>query len=845
MATATLLAESSETWIYPPQTYTGVDYVYRPKNTWTKNHSNPPKRNNRYQAGNSASDGKYNGNMMSHFHFSTGGQSMRTFIRNIGGPEKITSIKLRLTCGHAYYSAMNLRVCLGPYWDTSPYHGKTADSYDGLGIKHLTTVSVAKGETKTIDLTAYKNHFSNYETISMYVPGAYNKDYHAYGWVYGHTNSNASNRPELVITYNTNSAPRTPGITVNTSTDGYGYIKPNLDVTVVSNGDPDNNLHSSPYALQLRNQSGTLFKEYTWQSSSKFTHDLTAYRGQAVKIRGLIKDTENLIAYADKTVYVNSKPYWKDYGSESNAISFSSGVINGVYKQNITLTWPKAYDEQDQHNKNMKYDLFFQVGTDKGLSYDLTYSQCIERAISTNSYTLDATKIGSISIPKGERIYFSVVASDSFEVSDYRLVSSWIYRETPPSSPTNVAPTSGHYESSVNVSWSESSSSNGSFVEMYRVGLVDNTNSIIKSYNVSGTSFTCNDLSVIRRGETFKFSVVAVDNLGNDSGVAYSGALKRNSAPTDPKNFKVNASSIYVKNTVPLTWNASTDADGDVIKYNISYSINNGAFQSLVKGLTSTSYNHNISNLTPGNILNYYIEAYDTFNVYSNKVYIASKPQVNTPPSGPALLLPYSNRVLYTNVPRITFRTGSNYNGQSLKVVVSVNGKEYSSDKDISYFNKSSYGNNEEGMFVVPDNAPLNYSSNNTITIKCYDGTDYSSIVSRTLSCDAPTVNIKNTGDLIKANDFNSLKAMINANRFAYGLSEYSWQDGFLQANKHSVSKKYFEQAIEGIYELTTFLNNKTSSAALKRIYTKDVITNNLLISKNIFNNMCNMISKS
>ena len=166
----------------------------------------------------------------------------------------------------------------------------------------------------------------------MYVPGAYNKDYHAYGWVYGHSNSNASNRPELTITYNTNSAPRNPGITINTSTDGYGYIKPNLDVTVVSNGDPDNNLHSSPYALQLRNQSETLFKEYTWQSSSKFTHDLTEYRGQAIKIRGLIKDAENLLAYTDKTVYVNSKPYWKDYGSEASAISFSSGVINGVYK---------------------------------------------------------------------------------------------------------------------------------------------------------------------------------------------------------------------------------------------------------------------------------------------------------------------------------------------------------------------------------------------------------------------------------------------------------------------------------------------------------------------------------
>ena len=845
MATATLLAQSSETWIYPPQTYTGVDYVYRPKNTWTKNHSNPPKRNNRYQAGNSVSDGNYNGNMMSHFHFSTGGQSMRTFIRNIGGPEKITSIKLRLTCGHSYYSAMNLRVCLGPYWDTSPYHGKTADSYDGLGIKHLTTVSVAKGETKTIDLTAYKSHFSNYETISMYVPGAYNKDYHAYGWVYGHSNSNASNRPELVITYNTNSAPRTPGITVNTATDGYGYIKPNLDVTVVSNGDPDNNLHSSPYALQLRNQSGTLFKEYSWQSSSKFTHDLTAYRGQSVSIRALIRDTEGLMSYSDKTVYVNSKPYWKNYGAEANAVTFSTGVINGVYKQNITLTWPKAVDDQSQHNSNMKYDIFYHIGTDKGAATDMTYSNSLVRGHATNSYTLDATTLGGITINKGERIFFSVWASDSCEVSDYRIVSSWIYREQPPSSPTNVTPTSGHFEDSVKVSWAASSSSNGSFVEMYRVGLMDNTDSIIKSYNVSGTSFTCNDISSIGRGETFKFSVVAVDNLGNDSGVAYSGTLKRNSAPTAPKNFKVNASSIYVKNTVPLVWTAATDADGDAIKYNIYYSINNGLFQNLVKGLSTTSYTHNISALSPGNTINYYIEAYDTFNVYSSKTYIASQPQVNVPSSSPSILLPYSNRVLYTNVPRIIFRTGTSYNGQSLKVIITVNGKEYSSDKDISYFNKSAYGNNEEGMFVVPDSTPLNYSSNNVVSIKCYDGIDYSDSVSTKLSCDALTVSIKNTGDAIKASDFNSLKAMINANRFAYGLSEYSWQDGFLQANKHSVSKKYFEQAIEGIYELTTYLNNKTSTATLKRIYTKDVIATNAIISKNIFNNMCNMVKKS
>lgn len=840
MATTTLLSQSSETWIYPPQTYTGVDYVYRPKNTWTKNHSNPPRRNNRYQAGNSTSDGNYNGNMMSHFRFSTGGQSLRTFIRNIGGPEKITSIKLRLTCGHSYYSSMDLRVCLGPYWDTSPYHGKTADSYEGLGIKHLTTVNIAKGATKTIDLTAYKNHFSNYETISMYVPGAYNKDYQAYGWVYSESNSNTSNRPELTITYNTNSAPRTPGLTVTSSTDSLGYTVPKLSANVINNGDPDNNIHSTPFAFQLRDQNGTLFKEYTWQSSQTFSHDLSAYRGQPVKLRGIIKDRENLTAYIDKTVYINSLPYWQGHTAEATAINFTSGVTDSIYRQNITISWPKASDAQ---NQTIKYNVYCQIGTDAGPSGD-TDSCCIAEGLTSTTYTFDGTNIKGKSIPRGERIYLSVWAHDGLEWSPHRLVSKWIYRDQPPTSPTNVAPVSGHYESTVNVSWSQSSGSNGSYVEMYRVGLMDNTDSIIKSWNVGQTSFTCNDLSSIERGETFKFCVVAVDNLGNDSTPAYSGTLKRNSAPTDPKNFKVNSSTLYVKNQVPLIWNASTDADGDTVRYNISFSINNGAFQTLVKGLTTTSYTHNISNISVGSTLNYYIEAYDEFNVYSNKVYIANKPQINMPPSTASFVLPYENRTLYTNTPRIVFRTGASYNDQNLKVIITVNGKEYSSDKDISYFDKSSYGNNAEGMFVVPDSAPLNYSKN-TITIKTFDGLDYSTVSTRTISCDAMTVTTKNKGDLINVIDFNSLKTMINANRFAYGLNEYNWYDGFLQSNTHFIDKKYFEQVIDGIYTLTTFINNKTNSSTLKRIYTKDVVLSNSFITKNIFNNIHEMIRKS
>lgn len=842
MATTTLTVQSSETWIYPPKTYTGVDWVYRPKNTWTKNHSDPDRRARRYQAGNDTTDGDFNGNMMSHFHFSTGGKSMRSFISSIGGPSKITSIKLVVTCGHAYYSSMDLRVCLGPHWDTSPYHGKTSDSYDGLGIKHLTTVNIAKGATKTIDLTAYKNHFSNYETITMYVPGAYNKDYQAYGWIYGHSSATAAQKPKIIIEYVTNTAPRAPGITINSSSDSKGYYTPNLNFTLVNNGDPDNNLHSLPFAYEFYASNGNRIYSSTWYSSLKHSYDLSGYRGQTIKMVAIARDTYSLTAITNKTLYINSLPYWSTHGAEANAIGYSSGVTNGVFKDNVTITWPKATDAQ---NQTIKYNVYCQVGTSSGASGDNS-STCVAEGLTSNSFTINATTVKGKSIPKGERLYFSVWAHDGLEFSSYRLVSSWIYREQPPTAPTNVSPTSGHYESSVNVSWSQSSGANGTYVQYYRVGLIDNSNSVIKSWNITGTSFACNEIaSLIGRGGTFKFKIVAVDNLGNDSSPAYSGTLKRNSAPTDPKNFKLNANSIYVKNTVPLIWSASSDADGDAIKYNISYSVNNGSFQSLVKGLANTSYNHDVSKLSAGNVINYYVEAYDTFNIYSNKVYIATKPQINIPPSKPTFLLPYQNRTLYTNVPRITFKVGESYNGQKMQIIINVNGKQYTSNKDVSYFDKSSYESGSQGMFIIPDSAPLNYSTNNSLTIKAYDGIDYSTESSTKLSCEALVVGKKASGDLITANDINSLKAMINANRFAYGLSEINWTDGFLQSNKSSVKKAYFEQAINAIYELNTFINGKTSSASLKRIYTKDVIQSNSIISKNIFNNMYDIIKKS
>lgn len=850
MASKTLTLSNSQTFCYPPISYQTADWLngyteYRYANHWYWRHSDPDRAHRRYQAGNSTTDGQYNGNMMSHFFFANGGQTMNQFIKSIGGSSKITRITLTLTCGHAYYSSMDLKVCMGYSYDTvGRYNGQTADSYGGLGIDKMVDYTIPKGATRTIDLTAHKAKFDSGQTICLYCPGAYNSNYYAYGWIYGHTSATEAQKPKLTIEYTTNVAPNKPGITIHSASDSNGYYVPeNFDFSIVSNGDPDNNLSSTPFMYEIYNSSGGRITGNSWTSNGRDRCNLGNYRGQSVKIRGWIRDNAGASTTNEKIIYVNSLPYWNGLGAESNSIKFTSGVTGNIYQDNVTISWPRATDGQSQHSNNLRYNVYAQIGTDKGPNGDNDSSR-IATGITGTSFTFDARKINGTIVNKGDRIYLSVWVHDGLEWSSYRLVSSWIYRETPPSAPTNVAPTSGHYENTVKVTWAASSAQSGTSIKHYKVQLLDGSGTVKRTYTTTNAYYTCNELSLISRGNNFKFKVTAVNNLNTESDPGYSGVLRRNSGPTSPKNFRINGSSIYVKNTVPLVWTASVDNDGDVIKYNIYYSINNGPFQELVKGRTETSYNHDVSSLNEGTTLNYYIEAYDIFNVFSAKTYIAAKPQINIPPKAPTFTLPLANRTLYTNVPRIVFQIKESYNGNDLKVIMNVNGKEYASDIAVANFDKSKYSKNTQGMFAVPDANPLNYTNNNTIKIKVFDGLDYSPETTLTLACDAMPVSKKNTGDLITAEDINKIKAMINANRFAYSMSEINWIDGNTIANKTTLFKKYYEQAVNGVFDLNSNINGKTSSSSLKRNYSKPTI-GNIIINKEVFNTIYDVIKKS
>lgn len=847
MATTTLTASDSQTFVYPKTSYGTINgyYEYRYANTWYHRHSNPSDLEKRYQAGNYVTSGVYNGNMMSHFFFTSGGRSLKQFISSIGGPGKITSIRLRFTCGHAYYSAMNLNICVGPYWDTvGNYRGRTSDTYDGLGIRKLTTVSINKGETKWIDLTAHKNTIASNETICLYVPGAYNNDYAAYGWVYGHSIGTSAQRPVLEISYNTNSAPYAPSVIINSATDSHGYTVPACNFTVRSNGDPDNNLHSSPYKCQIFNQNGGLIVESPYVNYTTWAQGLSSYRGQTVKIRGFIRDAEGLVSTTDKNIYINSLPYWSGYSSEAVALKFTSGVTGSIFKKdrNITVSWPQATDAQSKHNSNLRYSVFLQKGTDNGPAGDNSSTRIANNIVGT-SFTFAPGNVTSLN--PGDRIYLSVWAWDGLESSSYRLTSSWIYNEKPPTAPSNVSPTSGHYESSVDVSWSQSQGDNGSTVEQYKIELLNSSNAVIKTYTTRELKYRCTDVGLIPRGQTFKFKVCAIDNMGLTSSPGYSGTLKRNSAPTNPRAFRVNSDKLYFKDSIPLTWMASSDADGDLIKYDIYVSINNGSFQELKKGITANSTVHDITGINQGSEFNYFIEAYDTYGIRSEKVFIAARPQVSITPEAPSILLPKANATMYCNEPRIVFTTNNKFNNELLEAVVTINGKEYRSRTHTALFNKVAYDKHEEGMFMVPAEAPLNYSNNN-ITIKLYDSLNYTVEKPLNIRCEAINVSTKEAGEhFITADDINSIKAMINMNRFAYGLKEVNWFDGNMEKNKTFIYKKYLEQAGTGIKSLVTSLNDRAKSNHLLRTSENIDAVLHETIKASMFNSILKMIRRS
>lgn len=147
----------------------------------------------------------------------------------------------------------------------------------------------------------------------------------------------------------------------------------------------------------------------------------------------------------------------------------------------------------------------------------------------------------------------------------------------------------------------------------------------------SSAGYTITD---IQRGATFRFRV-NVKNSKGQSGWSGQAVVKANSIPSAPTGLNFNTSRPI--NSVVLSWNASSDADGNAITYKAYISKNGGSLQ-YIGSTTGTSISYDITGDAYATKYKFVLEAYDTFNVYSTSSVSAEFIKA-TPPSNASINL--------------------------------------------------------------------------------------------------------------------------------------------------------------------------------------------------------------
>lgn len=92
------------------------------------------------------------------------------------------------------------------------------------------------------------------------------------------------------------------------------------------------------------------------------------------------------------------------------------------------------------------------------------------------------------------------------------------------------------------------------------------------------------------------------------------GTIFVNNAPSIPSSISY-SNLVSVSNTITVTWGASTDAQGDAVKYQLERSINGSSSWTKVYDGTSRSYTDTVG--ASWNTVQYRVRAYDTYNLYS------------------------------------------------------------------------------------------------------------------------------------------------------------------------------------------------------------------------------------
>lgn len=160
-------------------------------------------------------------------------------------------------------------------------------------------------------------------------------------------------------------------------------------------------------------------------------------------------------------------------------------------------------------------------------------------------------------------------------------------QNTAPTTPSSITvPSSIKGGSTITISWGAATDADGN-LSRYVVQRSANGGSWTQIYSGSALSTTN---TVAAGTNTVAYRVKAVDAEGLSSEYKTSNTITviNNTAPTAPSSITV-PSQIYAGDTVPVSWGAATDTDGNLSGYILERSIDGGAWSQIYSG-TATAY---------------------------------------------------------------------------------------------------------------------------------------------------------------------------------------------------------------------------------------------------------------
>lgn len=354
--------------------------------------------------------------------------------------------------------------------------------------------------------------------------------------------------------------PNTPTITL----DKTGIVEGNVVATATASSNYP--LGNTEYQFSYYHD-GIGWQTYGWSTNNTRTFNLTTARGADWHFRVAARNTAGTSGYSNVVnVKSNSFP----------TVPIGLAHAPKYPQTNVTLIWT---DSTDVDGHNVTYNVL--ISKNNG-----AYAY-VARNLTDSIYNYNNSADAD-----GTTYKFMVEAVDALQATVRSAESNEFFKPRVPSAPSFIGPATSYQEHDFNVTWNASNFYNvPGYYEVQQSVNSGNWTNVYNKHTLTSLTFS---ISSINRGDTIRFRVRGVNDVGQASPWAVSNTVTRNRSPLPVTNIRPAAG--YLLNVITFEWDASVEPDNQLVEYRLYISKNNGTY-SYIGSTTGTSFTWAI----PGN----------------------------------------------------------------------------------------------------------------------------------------------------------------------------------------------------------------------------------------------------